>query len=556
MFIDARAITEAQSFSTAVCIVGGGVAGIALALNLAQQNIDVCLIESGGFDADPDTNDLYRGDNVGIPYDFDCNYRSRYLGGSSNCWGGWNRPLEPLDFAARSWVPHSGWPLTRDDMEPYYQRTHALLKLGPPNFEADFWEAAINHARVRRATFNGGRVVDSFTQFSPPARMGKLYRAELEAHPRIRVFLHANVTNVVSNIGADQVTHIEVATLTHRHFTVCARYFVLAAGGIENARLLLASNNTQAAGLGNAHDLVGRFFMDHPRMHAGVVTLRKPFRGNKLYDIKHQDKSRIVHAHNTSVAAQFVLTPQTLAAEQLLHARVWFRSIFVGEDSASVAALHRYTQTYLHDAHMNLNPWPDFLSMLRDPFSAIGYTCARLLPVRPLLRGLRYEIIAEPDPNPASRITLSQRKDALGMPRVAVNWQLGPLVRKTFERTLSIVSEELARAGVADAVLPAQICADDWSDHLDSTWHHMGTTRMHDSPTQGVVDRDCRMHSVNNLYIAGSSVFPTGGGNFPTMTLAALALRLGDHLGALIGKEKNNVVMLDCAQTKLKRMVK
>lgn len=537
MFIDARVPTATERFDAKVCIVGGGVAGIALALNLARQKIDVCLIESGGFIADAATDNLSAGDNIGIPYTFDCNYRSRYLGGSSNCWGGWNRPFEELDFVQRSWVPDSGWPIERDEIASFYERTHALLQLGPPSFDANFWTAAIDHPRVRRAPLEGTRVIDSFTQFSPPTRMGKLYRHELQTNPFIRVLLYANVINIASNNNADSVTHVDVATLTGRRFAVSARYFVLAAGGIENARLLLASNQVQHTGLGNGTDMVGRYFMDHPRLQTGIVKLRKPFRGNKLYDIKHQDKSRVVHAHNTSVAAQFVLTPETVAAEQLLHARVWLRSLFIGEDSASVAALHRFTQTYLHHAHMNLQPLPDLLTMLRDPLPAIGYTLTRALPVWPLLQGLRYEIIAEPAPNPASRVTLASHKDALGVPRVAVDWQLGSLVRKTIERTLTLVNAELIAAGVVDATLPEQICSDDWDRHVVGTWHHMGTTRMHASPAHGVVDSDCKIHSVRNLYVAGSSVFTTGGGNFPTMTLAALALRLGDYLGQKIQRE-------------------
>jgi choline dehydrogenase-like flavoprotein len=552
MFIDARTVAETQCFDTTVCIIGGGVAGIALALNFAEQQIDVCLLESGGFAADAATNDLYCGDNIGIPYAFDCNYRSRYLGGSSNCWGGWNRPLEELDFAARSWVPHSGWPIQRDEIAPFYERTHALLQLGPPTFDANFWGAAINHPRVRRAPLDGTRVIDSFTQFSPPARMGKAYQHTLETNPHIRVFLHANVVNIASNSNADNVTHVDVATLSGRRFAVRARYFVLATGGIENARLLLASNRVQSTGLGNGNDMVGRYFMDHPRLQTGIVKLQKPFRGNKLYDIKHQDKSRAVYAHNTSVAAQFVLTPETVAAEQLLHARVWLRSIFIGEDSASVAALHRFTQTYLHDAHMNLQPLPDLLTILREPLSAIGYTLARALPIPPLQQGIRYEIVSEPDPNPASLITLTTNKDALGLPRVAVDWRLSSLVRKTFERTLALVNAELVRAGVVDTVLPDQICPDDWDQHIEGTWHHMGTTRMHASAGHGVVDRDCKMHSVNNLYVAGSSVFPTGGGNFPTMTLAALALRLGDHLGRKIQSENNQEIKSDYGSEHIK----
>jgi choline dehydrogenase-like flavoprotein len=547
MFIDAREVTNGHRLDATVCIIGGGIAGIAIALNLAEQDIDVCLLESGGFHGDPHTDDLYRGENIGIPYDFDCNYRSRFLGGSSNCWGGWNRPLEPLDFTQRHWVPNSGWPIDKAALDSYYDRTHELLQLGPHSFDSEFWGAALKDPRVRRTVFSSGRVEDSFTQFSPPARLGKLYRDQLENHPRIRVLLYANTVNIATESSAQTATHVDVSTLNGRRLTVHAKHFVLAAGGIENARLLLASNQTQREGLGNAHDLVGRYFMDHPRFQIGNVRLRKPYAGNKLYDIKHQDKSRVVYAHNTSVAAQWVLTPKTLEAEQLLHARVWLRSVFVGEDTAAVAALHRFTQTYLHDGHANLQPRRDLQLMLRDPLSVLGYTCARALPVRPLTRGIRFEIVGEPDPNPASRVTLSNERDALGMPRARVDWKLGPLVQKTFKRTLEIVAEELHREGIADCELPPLFPDGQWPTTLEGTWHHMGTTKMHDSPQLGVVDRDCRVHGMHNLFIAGSSVFPTGGGNFPTMTLAALALRLGDHLGALINNANvaNTVVEMN-----------
>ncbi|MDB6063786.1 MAG: family oxidoreductase [Verrucomicrobiaceae bacterium] len=542
MFIDAREVGNAQTFHTTVCIVGGGVAGITLALSLAKQQIDVCLIESGGLSSEAATDDLYKGENVGIPYDFDCNYRSRYLGGSSNCWGGWNRPLETEDFIERNWVPHSGWPLSRADLKPFYDRTHSLLALGPTTFESEFWESSINNPRVRRVPFKTSRVQDSFAQFSPPARMGKMYRTELESSRFIRVFLHANATNIATDSKAQNVTQVEIRTLNGCSFSVSAKYFVLATGGIENARLMLSSNQTQKEGLGNGNDLVGRYFMDHPRMQAGMVKLRKPFRGNKLYDIKHQDKSRYVYAHGTSVAAQFVLSPEVMEREQLLHSRVWFRSIFAGEGTNSVAALHRYTQTILHKGNANLQRRRDLMLMLRDPASTIGYVMARAFPVPPLVRGISLEIMVEPDPNPNSRVTLSDSRDPLGMRRVRVDWQLGSLVQKTFSRTLEILKEELQNAGAADIDVPPLFPDQQWPARLEGTWHHMGTTRMHDSAREGVVDRNCLVHGMNNLFLAGSSVFPTGGGNFPTMTLAALALRLADHMAAKILNPQQEIV--------------
>lgn len=530
MFIDARQVTDNLAVDATLCIVGGGVAGIALALELDRAGVDVCLLESGGLDVDAATEALNRGENVGLPYQFDAGFRSRYFGGSSNCWGGWCRPLEPLDFSHRDWVAHSGWPFGAEELRPYYQRTHALLQLGPDNFDGDFWGPAISRANVRRVPFTNGRVVDSFSQFSPPARLGRLYREALRQSRLVRVFLHANAIDIETDTAAPRVTRVRVATLSGRRLAVTAKHYILAAGGIENARLLLASNRAQPAGIGNGRDLVGRFFMDHPRVLTGDVRLAKAWQGNRLYDIKHQDKSSLVRAHGTPVAAQFTLSPALLEAERLLNARVWFCSIFTGEHSEAVAALHRYTQTVLHNGHADLDPKRDALLMLRDPFRTLGYTLTRLLPWRPLLRAVQLEIMVEQEPDPASRVTLATERDALGLPRARVDWQLSPLTRRTFERTLEIVASELRAAGVATIELEELFAGGGWPDRLKGTWHHMGTTRMHDSPSQGVVDRDCRVHGVDNLYIAGSSVFPTAGSNFPTMTIAALALRLAEHL--------------------------
>lgn len=530
MFIDARQVTDNLAVDATLCIVGGGVAGIALALELDRAGVDVCLLESGGLDVDAATEALNRGENVGLPYQFDAGFRSRYFGGSSNCWGGWCRPLEPLDFSHRDWVAHSGWPFGIEELRPYYQRTHALLQLGPDNFDGDFWGPAIARANVRRIPFASGRVVDSFSQFSPPARLGRLYREALRQSRLVRVFLHANAVDIETDAAARRVTRVRAATLSGRRLVVTARHYILAAGGIENARLLLASNRAQPRGIGNGRDLVGRFFMDHPRVLTGDVRFAKAWQGNRLYDIKHQDKSSLVRAHGTPVAAQFTLAPALLEAERLLNARVWFCSIFTGEHSEAVAALHRYTQTLLHNGHADLDPKRDALLMLRDPFRTLGYTLTRLLPWRPLLRAVQLEIMVEQEPDPASRVTLATERDALGLPRARVDWQLSPLTRRTFERTLEIVASELRAAGVAAIELEELFAGGGWPDRLKGTWHHMGTTRMHDSPSQGVVDRDCRVHGVDNLYIAGSSVFPTAGSNFPTMTIAALALRLAEHL--------------------------
>ncbi len=530
MFVDARQVEQNTTIRTTVCIVGAGVAGITLALQMQRMGIDACVLESGGYKPDEDTRDLYRGENAGLPYTFADGCRSRYLGGSSNCWGGWCRPLDPWDLERRDWVPHSGWPFGLDELRPYYARTHELLRLGPDNFEPDWWEQAIGRADVKRLPLSGHSIRDTISQFSPPARFGKLYREMLAAASRVKVFLYANVTAIETDAGAGAVTHLSVATLCGKRFRVVAQRFVLAAGGIENARLMLASNRASQAGLGNAHDLVGRYFMDHPRLMSGWVHFSKAWSRNKLYDIKYHYQNPTVSAHGTRISSQFALRPEVLARERLLNARVWFFSMFYGEGSAGAEALIRAKQAMLRKDQPGYRLGRDLLTMATHPVDTVGFGLTRLLQPRALIAGVRMQAIVEAAPDPDSRVTLSAQRDRLGMPRVRVDWRVGSLVQRTFDRSFALLAEELERTGVARVTLDPPTEGQPWPTSLEGTWHHMGTTRMHDSPRQGVVDRNCRVHGIGNLYVAGSSVFPTVGANFPTITIAALALRLSEHL--------------------------
>ncbi|MYM76014.1 FAD-dependent oxidoreductase [Duganella sp. FT134W] len=533
MLIDARALPPDSTVDTTVCVIGAGPAGITLALELAAKGIDVCLLESGGLAPDPATRDLNRGISSGLPYHFADGCRSRYLGGSSNCWGGWCRALDPWDFAVRPWVPHSGWPLDAATLAPYYLRAHAVLKLGPLNFAPEWWEQAIGRKDVRRLPLNGGAVRDTLSQFSPPVRFGRQYRRDLAQARTLRVYLWANALNLATDSMATTVRQLDAATLTGKRLRVRARLYVLATGGIENARLLLTSNQVASAGLGNGNDLVGRYFMDHPRLQSGRIHFTPDWARNKLYDIKYHYMNRAVQARGTHLAAQLALTGEAQAREGLLNARVWFCSQFPGEGSAAAAALFRYKQAALQKDQPGWRPLRDAATMLRHPIDTLGYGATRLFHPRWLTRGVRFQAIVEPQPDPESRVRLLPGSgDAFGMLRVAVDWRLGGLVQRTFDRTLALIGAELERSGVARVELDPPLEGQPWPPSLEAegTWHHMGTTRMHASPRHGVVDAHCRVHGISNLYVAGSSVFPTAGANFPTITLTALALRLADHL--------------------------
>ncbi|MCW5662019.1 MAG: GMC family oxidoreductase [Burkholderiaceae bacterium] len=538
MFFDARRVDDGLVQETTICIVGGGAAGITMALEFERHGIDTVLLESGGFKPHAQTMDLYRGENVGIPYEFGDGMRSRLLGGGSNCWGGWCRPLDAEDMHRHDWIPDSGWPFELNELLPYYERAHPLLRLGPLNYDIEHWVSAVNRSDVRRMPLPSGDVLDSVSQFSPPLRFAKAYRKQLRDARHVRLFLHANVVDIETDANGGSVTSVQVKTFSGSRMTVKARHFVLATGGIENARILLASNKGHGAGLGNGNDLVGRYFMDHPRLQLGKVRFRDAWRRNKLYDIMFHYLNPAVAAHGTMVAAQMTVAPEVRRRERLLNGRVWFWSVFPGEGTAAADALIRMK----HRLHAKVDPQHSFLgdllTMAREPFNTLNFIAARQLRPVGILKELhfqmikeaRFQMICEPTPDPNSRVTLASSRDALGMPRARVNWQLGDQVKHTFDRTLSIIAKELQAAQIADIELDPPLLGREWPAALEGTWHHMGTTRMHDSPKLGVVDRNCRIHGVSNMFVAGSSVFPTAGANFPTFTLVALALRLSDHI--------------------------
>jgi choline dehydrogenase-like flavoprotein len=446
--------------------------------------------------------------------------------------------MEAEDFEKRDWVPHSGWPFGLEELRPFYERAHRVLRLGPVDFDIERWVQAIGRRDVRRMPLPSGEVADSMSQFSLPMRFGKFYRRELKAARHARIYLHANVVDIETGGDGTRVQAVHARTLTGKRFSVQAKQVVLACGGIENARVLLACNRQHAAGIGNANDLVGRYFMDHPRLLTGRLTLKEHWRRNKLYDAMFHYLNRDVRAFGTHMAAQLTLTHEVQRREELLNARVWFASIFPGEGTPAAEALVRMK----FRLHGKVDPVHSFLgdlaTLAREPLNAMNFVAARQLQPVGIFKQLhfnmitdaRLQMICEPAPDPDSRVMLSDARDALGMPRVRVHWRLGDQVKRTFDRTFERVAGEIRAAGIADVALDPPLVGREWPESLEGTWHHMGTTRMHDSPRQGVVDRHCRIHGMSNMYVAGSSVFPTAGANFPTMTLVALALRLSDHL--------------------------
>ncbi len=503
MYIDARELDQGQHIEADICIIGAGAAGITIAREFIGTSTTVALLESGGFDIDEKTQSLYDGKNTGHPSFNLRRNRLRFFGGTTNHWAGHCRPLEPIDFEKRDWLEHSGWPITRSELEPFYRRAQPVVGLGPFEYDnLDFWQEKIKQpdlpvkeTRLRTEVYNR----------SPPTRFGKEYRQELGDAKNIRVYLNANVLEILPNEAATQVTRLNVTCIDGPAFTVAARKFILATGGMENARLLLLSNSIAKNGLGNDRDLVGRFFMDHLLLRPGAdISFSDPRLNVKLYDTVHKVAGGRMFA--------ILASPEVLLRKEKLNN---FRlHLLKTRPKAEHADGRVFSQ---------LDAVPGAEEHVLDD-----------LPERKENRDfVALHLVMEPTPNPNSRVLLSDSTDLLGQRKIDVDWRIRNKDLKHAHRAMELAAIEFGRMGLGRAY--GEIFKDSslWPDNMEAGKHHCGTTRMAGSPETGVVDKHCKVFNIDNLYLTGSSLFPTIGYANPTLTIVALALRLSDHLKGL-----------------------
>lgn len=491
MLEDARELPGGATIDADVAIIGGGAAGITLARALQDGRRSVVVLEGGLSDFDERHQGLYDGTSHGHDYDL-LFARLRQLGGSTNHWGGYCRPLDPLDFEERSWVPHApGWPIDRDELRPWYEQAAGVCELvGAVPDLADDWRDIVeggDHPLLGHSDL----VTTSAHQLSPPTRFGERYRDDLAAPPGdlLRVLTAANVTALrcvdAGTAGGATVDRIDVATLDGGRFVVSAPVVVLATGGIEVPRLLLSSAGETVDPLPLPNDLVGRYFSDHLEGVIGELVTAEP-----------------VSALFTAVLLsrlQAVLRPSDEASRSA--------SLL-----ATAFSLREVEPEREHDGPRPL----DLATLVDRGHRTAGHD-------GPFLAEVHFSI--EPEPDPDSRVSLGDDVDELGMRRSRLDWRIPLRSFESLHHAFELVGDDLAarRLGRVRRRDPER-------DELRVGWHHMGTTRMHPDPEQGVVDADAKVHGIDNLWIAGSSVFPSAGSANPTLTIVALALRLAAHL--------------------------
>jgi choline dehydrogenase-like flavoprotein len=525
MLIDARQIEARSTLNAAICIVGGGAAGITLALEFAGTPLDVIVIESGGLSYSSATQALARGTVVGLDYgDLEAE-RVRQLGGTTDHWGGECRSLDPQDFAERPWIHHSGWPIGRDDLVPFFKRAARVVEIeGYEQFVLQDWDSIIRrYPPLEVLRFDGGNVEPRIFQNSAPTRFGQRYRTDLERMANVRVLLNANLTGFEADTTRREVRGAQVACLDGPRFTVRAKTYVLGTGTIENARILLAAAGPDRQSFGNEHDLVGRYFLDHVSFRE--VALMLPGRRSGF------EAHKALRGQN---AVSVAFTEQAQRERQLSNFTMFFIPQAAGAEESAV----RSFKTLVGAARMRTVPdelFSHLSEVMSDLPNVARYAWNRLSNRDEEISFFDMTMLMEQMPNPDSRVRLGRERDALGMPLAELDWRLNDLDRVMLVRAFEHTAREIGADGVGRMRIRIAEDGRDAFEHVNHSHHPMGTTRMHDDPRRGVVDRNCRVHGMANLYIAGASVFPTGGAASPTYNLVALAIRLADHIKTLRG---------------------
>ena len=468
---------RASGFTPRVGIIGGGPAGISIAHKLAHAGIPSVIFEAGSEEYTEESQDFYKGKVIGDPYFQLDESRLRFLGGTSNHWAGWCRVLETYDFLPKEYAPHTGWPIRRSDIEPFLPEVYDIL--GIPGIRAD------------NAFTTDFRAFEMYK--SNHVHFGEKFLGELSTNRSIAVILNTEAEHLTGN--GRTVTGVKLWSAGAPAGEIALPYFVLCTGGLENSRLLLWSNEQSNGGVVPHAEALGRYWMEHPMYLVGDAFLTN----QAALDLDHEGESFMIP------------TPEAIVAHGVTNFHIQIETMPYHGVKKMIAEMACTA--------------PEITEWVSDSLGSRLQCSARV------------HIDWEQPPEASNRVALSAtERDGAGMPRIELHWKKGELDRRTLVEGTRLFATDFARKDfgrvrIADWVRNGE----DWPDGMELAGnHHMGGTRMGTDLATSVVDADCRVHGIENLYVAGASVFTTAGQSTPTTTITALAVRLAEHLGRTV----------------------
>lgn len=462
------------------CILGAGPAGITLALKLAQAGWQVLLAEGGGNTYEARSQDIYQVQSTGQEA-YVAATRLRFLGGTSNHWTGRCRPFDASDFSRESIGGMPGWPIAYAELAAYLPEAMRILDLDVPRgFEP-----------INPALPGDDFIADAF-QLSPPTRFAQKYAQALEETPGLDVFINCNCVDLQFDAAQGRITSVTLADYAGQQMSAKATHFILSMGAIENARQLLNSDSLGAAGVIGRESLAGRCFMEHLNIALGSFALAEGQSGDPR---------------------QYYTSEAFVQRQACGKGNATFKVLAEVKSYGRTAEIKSFFKTLA--CRMGVADKVAFVSSFNCPGDG------------------EISTLIEQVPNASSRLQLLDERDALGMRKVRLHWELAAEDRRTIKQIGLEVAKCFAESGLGFVKLSENVYDETLPLVPSPHAHHMGTTRMGSDVSTGVVDANCRVFGSGNLYVAGSSVFSTGGACNPTMPILQLALRLADHLDRL-----------------------
>lgn len=534
MICDIRQVNG--SLSADLCIVGGGAAGLSLAHELAAKGWQIVVLEAGGRNEQSSSQDFLKGEVDDTAHPAPEHYRVRALGGSSRAWGGGCVPFDPIDFEDRPWLGATGWPIPYGELAQYYPAAMEAAEAGPLDMTPP-------SPLVRK--IEGPNFTTLLERFSRPTNFGVRWSPALTRAQNVKVLLNAAVTGIRTASDGASVAGLDVAAPDGRKIDVTARTYVLACGGIEAPRLLLASTGADPNGLGNRHGWVGRGYMCHVAAVSGHVRFNGPI-GAVPYQFEH-DGARLYFRRRLALSEDAQRRMKVLNLAFRLQRQDGSDPAH-GDALLSLIHLYKtfkndpYSQVYRETASKSGDLGGHFLNLIKGPHRLAAFAAATVkgryldarrypgLPYRNRDNRFAIEFHGEQAPNWDSRIALADSRDRHGTRRVRVEWRAGRLDVETVQQAYRLLANDLEASGAGSVEFSEEQLESQIRHAGAYGGHHIGATRMSNRPEDGVVDTDCRVHGVDNLYIASASVMPTSGQANPTLTILALTYRLGAHL--------------------------
>ena len=564
MIITADSLGSDVSLSADLAVVGAGPAGIVVALEVASKGFDVVLVESGYEKFCPGTQHLAEAEELDPVLHSPMSLTTRrQLGGTSVIWGGRCVPLDRVDFDRRSYTGNSTWPVSYEQLLPYFQRACDWFRCGRAVFDT----SPMTHLppSLVPGLPDDELLVSSLERWSLPTNFGREYRQGLRRSGRVQVLLGLTCTEVVCHAGLPKVRHLECRSLAGKRIRIRGRGYVIACGGLESTRLLLASPGPDGGQLGDHSGHLGCWYMGHVEGVIANVRFFTPPRATVFSyerDIdgtyvrrRFQASRELVHQQDLPNVAAWLANPELASPAHrngvLSLVYLTLRSPLgrlMAPDAQRLSLTGEEVPGSPYGGCQKGSVQDHLANIIRDPGSALrfggSFGAKRFLSKRRIPGFFAYsadncyplQYHGEQAPNSKSRVTLGNSRDPVGMPRLCIDLRFSQSDIDGIVRWHRYCDDYLRRTGCGQLEYLSRDPAETVWNRVGGGFHQLGTTRMAARSEDGVVDENLAVHGVRNLFVASSSVFPTAGQANPTFMIVVLALRLADRLQSLLGQ--------------------